>query len=175
MTHLRLVQLPASEGPSTQSNDAVRPLQRLHIVRRLQGMSPRAVARRLQTTIVHVRVQEQPTADIALSELYRWQRALEVPIAELVAESGETLAASVQQRAQLLRLMRTVAQILEVTDEEPVREMAQMLFAELTEVMPELQDVSAWHLIGRRRRQDEYGVAVDRGVTDAGWQSRKAA
>ena len=91
MSHIRLAQLPADEPQEEEADDGQQPLQRLRIVRRLQGMSFRAVARQLHATIAHVRLQERPSADILLSELYRWQRVLEVPIAELVAESAEDL------------------------------------------------------------------------------------
>ena len=72
--------------------------------------------------------------------------------------------------------MRTVVQIMEASgDEEPVRQMAQLLFAQLIEIMPELQDVSAWHSVGQRRSQNEYGVAVNRGLADTDWRYPKAA
>jgi hypothetical protein len=169
---LRLARLPESE-PTKPKDDEKRRLQRLRIVRRRQGVSLRAMARHLRTTVVDVRLQELPSADILLSELYRWRSVLEVPIAELVTETPENLTTAVGKRAQLLRLMRTAAQIMEVTDEEPIREMARMLMAELMAVMPELENVSGWHSIGRRRRTDEYGVALHRGLGDSSW--RKAA
>jgi transcriptional regulator with XRE-family HTH domain len=171
---LRLALLPESEPCIAQSSDR-RPMQRLRKVRRRQGMSCRAVARRLRTTIANIRLQERPTSDISLSDLYRWRQGLEVPAAELVAESAENLAAAVQKRAHLLRLMRTAVQIVEMTEEEPVRQMAQTMIAELVRIMPELQNVSGWHSIGKRRRQNEYGVAVDRGLGDSSWRFPKAA
>jgi hypothetical protein len=38
--------------------------------------------------------------------------------------------------------------------------MAQALIDQLIEVMPELQGISAWHAVGRRRSSDELGVAA---------------
>ena len=40
--------------------------------------------------------------------------------------------------------------------------MAQTLVDQLVEVMPELQGISAWHAIGKRRRLDELGIAAMR-------------
>ncbi len=46
-----------------------RPLHRLGTVRRLQGISRRTVARRLNTEIATVRLDERETADMLLSKL----------------------------------------------------------------------------------------------------------
>jgi len=35
------------------------------------------------------------------------------------------------------------------------------------EIMPELKDVSPWHVVGQRRRLDEYGRAAERSVPDS--------
>jgi transcriptional regulator with XRE-family HTH domain len=175
MHNIRLAQLPAVDVPEAPVKAGGPPLQRLAAVRRLQGISLRALARRLETTVAEVRSQQRPTSDIWLSQLYRWQRALEVPAVELLSDSAENLAAPIQKRAQLLRLMRTAVQISEAAEEEPVRQMALLLMAELTEIMPELESVSPWHSVGRRRRGDEYGVAVIRGLAEHTWRYRKAA
>ena len=84
-----------------------RPLQRLAVVRQLQGISRRTVARRLNIDVEQVRQLEHETVDIPLSALYAWQKALEVPLAELLFESGDSLASPVLERSQLVRLMKT--------------------------------------------------------------------
>jgi transcriptional regulator with XRE-family HTH domain len=141
-------------------------LQRLAAVRRLQGLSRRTVARRLNVEVSEIRRQEEQTSDLPLSLLYQWQRALEVPISELLVESEDTLAQPLMQRAQMVRLMKTVLAILEQTDQDAVRLMAQTLVEQLIEAMPELRGVSAWHAVGRRRRLDELGVAASRSLSD---------
>ena len=40
--------------------------------------------------------------------------------------------------------------------------MAQTLVDQLVKVMPELQGISAWHAVGKRRRLDELGIAAMR-------------
>jgi transcriptional regulator with XRE-family HTH domain len=142
-----------------------RPLHRLAEVRRLQGVTRRTVARRLNTDISTVKQQEQSASDLPLSVLYQWQAALEVPISELLVESEEALSAPVMKRAQLVRLMKTAAAILERSQQPAIRRMAQMLAEQLVEIMPELQTVSPWHAVGRRRTQDELGQAAQRSLS----------
>lgn len=143
-----------------------RPLHRLGIVRRLQGISRRTVARRMNVDVAKIKVQERPTSDLLLSKLYEWQSVLEVPITELFVEGDEQLATPVLRRAQLVRMMKTALAILEASREEPIRRMAQTLIEQLTQVMPELQSVSPWHTVGKHRRQDEFGIAADRRLSD---------
>jgi transcriptional regulator with XRE-family HTH domain len=149
-----------------KASTSTRPLHRLGIVRRLQGISRRTVARRLSIEVAKVKLQERPTSDLLLSRLYEWQKVLEVPITELLVEAGDELASPVLKRAQLVRMMKTALAILEATGEEPIRRMAQTLVNQLIEVMPELQSVSPWHAVGKRRRRDEFGIAAERRLSD---------
>jgi len=145
---------------------APQPLHRLGIVRRLQGISRRTIARRLNIEVARVKIQERPTSDLLLSKLYEWQDVLEVPITELLVEAGNELATPVLKRAQLVRMMKTALAIREAAVDEPIRRMAQTLVDQLTEVMPELKAVSPWHTIGKRRRRDEFGVAAERRLSE---------
>src|SRR5205085_7553851 len=90
----------AREGPS-------KGLQKLNLARRRQGLSVRCVAQRLGRTVSEVRAQEEEAADLLVSELYRWQAALEVPLEELLQEPKDTLSPMVSMRAQLLKVMKT--------------------------------------------------------------------
>jgi transcriptional regulator with XRE-family HTH domain len=155
VTHGAAVPMPA----------ASRPLQRLAEVRRLQGVTRRTVARRLNVEVSTVKLQEQPTTDLLLSTLYAWQQVLEVPISELLVETEEPLSAPVMKRAQMVRLMKTAQAILERSSQPSIRRMAQMLCEQLVDVMPELEGVSPWHAVGRRRTQDELGQAAHRRLT----------
>lgn len=142
--------------------NADRPLHRLHKVRRLQGISRRTVARRLKTDVSQVKSQENETADILLSTLYQWQDVLEVPIEELLVEAGDELSPPVMKRAQMVRLMKTALAILKRTQQSTIQRMAQTLVDQLTELMPELEGIGAWHAVGKRRTQDELGQAAHR-------------
>jgi len=142
--------------------DNHRPLHQLGVVRRREGLSRRAIARRLGTDVRSVRIQEEQTTDLPLSELYRWQAALGVPVSELLADSEESLSPPVMKRAQMLRLMKTVAAIRERAHEAPIRRMVQMLAEQILEVMPELKDVSPWNAVGQRRSLNDLGQAAYR-------------
>ena len=139
-------------------------LHRLATVRRLQGISRRVVARRMCIEVSEVSRQEDETADLPLSKLYEWQRVLDVPIAELLIESQDTLAKPLMERAQLVRLMKTALAIFEQAGEDTVRLMAQTLVDQLIEIMPELRGVSAWHTVGKRRRLSELGITAQRPI-----------
>ena len=142
-----------------------RPLHRLAEIRRRQGVTRRTLARRLNTDIGTIKVQEHPSADLSLSTLYAWQEVLDVPVSELLVESDEPLSTPVLKRAQLVRIMKTAAAIQERSQQMAVKRMAQMLIEQLCEIMPELSGVSPWHTVGRRRTQDELGQAAYRHIT----------
>ena len=141
-------------------------LHRLGAVRRLQGISRRTLARRMNLEVADIRAQEEGSADLPLSLLYEWQKALDVPVAELLVDSGDDLSHPLMQRAQLLRLMKTALALVEQADKGSGRLMAQALVDQLVEVMPELAGVTAWHAVGKRRRLDELGVAALRSLSD---------
>lgn len=139
-----------------------RPLHQLAAVRRREGLSRRAVARRMGTDIATVKQQEEQADDMLLSDLYRWQKALGVPLVELLDDGEESLSPPVFKRAQMLRLMKTAAAIVERSDHSPVRRMATMLIEQILEIMPELENVSPWNAVGQRRSLDELGQAAQR-------------
>ena len=156
--------LPASPVPSTTSQ---RPLHRLAEVRRRQGVSVRSVARRMQTSMEQVRRQEDATSDMTLSNLYRWQQALEVPIAELLVDIDAPLSQPVLTRARLLRVMKTVRAMSETAQDQSLLRLCQMLEQQLVEIMPELEGVSAWHSVGQRRTKDELGRVAERPLPES--------
>ncbi len=119
----------------------------------------------MNVEIEQVRQQECETADLPLSTLYAWQKALEVPIAELLTEAGDALVSPVLERSQLVRLMKTVLAIREQAKQESIRRMAQTMIEQLTEIMPELAEIGPWHAVGKRRRLNELGIAAQRRLT----------
>jgi len=142
-------------------------LHRIADVRRRQGISVRSAARRLHASMDQVRRQEDPYCDMPLSELYRWQQALEVPVAELLVESNTPLSEPVLTRARLLRIMKTVRAIREATNSTSIQRFTMMLDQQLVELMPELQNVSPWPSVGQRRLPTELGRAAERVLPDS--------
>jgi transcriptional regulator with XRE-family HTH domain len=132
-------------------------LHKLSSARRRQGLSIRCVAQRLGRTVSEVRAQEDERADMLVSDLYRWQEALEVPIEELLEEPEDALSAMVSVRAQLLKVMKTAMAMRRQARSESERRLARLLTEQLLEIMPELKEVSGWPAVGHRRRADEVG------------------
>jgi len=164
MTSVKCARKVSANGHSQREEKQVpfaAPLHRLHSVRRQEGISQRAVSRRLGLTMSEVKFQELETTDIPLSILHKWREVLDVPLAELLQEPEGSLSSPVKKRAEMVRVMKTARYIMEHTGEVRTKRMAEMLVGQLLEVMPELQDVSSWHLVGPRRRRDEYGRAAE--------------
>ena len=132
-------------------------LQSLGSARRRQEVSVRCIAQRLGRTVAEVRQQENECADLLLSELYRWQTALDLPLQELLNEPSDELSPRIQMRAQLLKVMKTVKSISREAKSDEMRRSVQFLTEQLLEIMPELKEVAPWPAVGHRRRADEFG------------------
>src|SRR6476469_8940567 len=117
------------------------PLHRIQEVRRLQGMSLRTAARQLGTDIRSIRAQEQETTDLRLSDLYKWQRALDVPVAELLSDLDEPLSRPIRERSAMLKIMKTARSLVESTPPCAAKRMAENLVEQLLQLMPELKEV----------------------------------
>lgn len=156
---------PTPIVPPVESSPTRR-MHRISEVRQEQGVSIRSAARRMGLSMQEVRAQEEPTCDLKLSQLHRWQEVLEVPLADLLVDSSGPLSTPVSQRARMLRVMKTAKALAEASQETPVQRLAAMLISQLIEVMPELQEVSAWHSVGQRRTQEEMGRIIERTIPD---------
>ncbi len=150
-----------SHGKGAGSDGATR-LHQIALVRRREGISRRTLAKRMGIDLKTIKKQEEQGADLSLSQLYQWQKALGVPVGELLADGHEPLSAPVLRRAQLVRLMKTAASIQERAKQASIGRMAQMLIDQLVEIMPELKQVHPWNTIGMRRTMDELGQAASR-------------
>lgn len=155
-----------TNGASRRGAKAERPLHRLAAVRRQQGVSLRNMARRLGADVSTVLHQEEEDSDLPLSVLYHWQRALDVPVADLLVDSDAPLSAPVMERARMVKVMKTAVAIMEKAQTNSQRRLVTMLMEQLIEIMPELREVSAWHSVGQRRTLDEFGRAIERTLPD---------
>ncbi|MCI0334157.1 MAG: helix-turn-helix domain-containing protein [Planctomycetes bacterium] len=154
-------------GPPVPATGAKRSLHRIADARRQQGISVRSAARRMGTSMDQVRRQEDPHCDMPLSDLYRWQEALEVPVVDLLVDTNTPLSEPVLTRARLLRVMKTVRAIKETASSVSIHRFTTMLEQQLIELMPELSDVSAWHSVGQRRSPNEMGRTGERVYPDS--------
>jgi len=90
------------------------------------------------------------------------QKALDVPLAELLVESEDSLSGPVMERARMVRLMKTAAAIKERAEGTPIGRLAEMLSEQILEIMPELSDVGPWHSVGQRRTSTDLGRVFER-------------
>lgn len=142
------------------------PLHRLGKARRQEDITRRTVARHLGITIEDVRRQECETADLPLSELRKWAKVLNLPVAELVEEPDDSLSRPLLNRARLILVMKTAMTILERGGGPRTKRLAQTMVDQLTEIMPELHGVAPWQIVGKRRRLDELGLAAERSLPE---------
>ncbi len=159
-----------SDARSCAANDfrsnIQRPMHRLSTVRRQQEVTQTTIARRLNLDIAVVRQQEDETFDLPLSVLYEWQKVLEVPIADLLVESNAPLSPPVMEWSRLVKVMKTVAALMEKANTSSLKRLVHMLHTQLLEIMPQMTDVSPWPTVGQRRTPEEYGRAVERQMPD---------
>ena len=130
---------------------------RIAEVRGEQGISLRSVSRRTGIEIRVLKHQEDPCTNLTLQELHVWQRALDVPLSDLLIDSNSRLSQPVQQRAKLVKIMKTAAAIQEVSTSPRVNRLVAMLKEQLEDLMPELKEVSAWPNYGQRRAPNQLG------------------
>jgi transcriptional regulator with XRE-family HTH domain len=156
----------ASREAREPTKEQTKPLHRLQEIRNQQDISIRSLSRRMNVTASEVRMQEEPDFDLRLSTLYRWQQALGVPAAELLVEAGDGLSAPIQLRARLLRMMKTIATILDQPQSDRTTNLIANLKNDILEVMPEVENVDRWHGSSSDRSGD-IAAAVLRQIDDA--------
>ncbi|MDR1957687.1 MAG: helix-turn-helix transcriptional regulator [Planctomycetaceae bacterium] len=136
---------------------------RIAEIRKTQCLSLAGIAKRLGVDVPTAREQENPSSNLTLEQLYRWQEALDLPVAELLVDPDTIPDMPVKVRAKLIRVMKTVQSLMEFSGEnESITYLLQTLYSQLTDIMPELKEISAWPSIGRSREQKDYGQAVHR-------------
>lgn len=142
-------------------NESVGPqaLHRVRVVREQQGVSLRSMAKRLNIDIPTYREMEDPLNDLSMSELRRLQETLDVPLCDLL-DDRETLSRQVEERAKLIRIMKTATALKDSAAQAGVKRMCEMLCEQLIDLMPELAEVSAWPQYGGRRGKSAVGRAL---------------
>jgi transcriptional regulator with XRE-family HTH domain len=156
----------AKAAPSPAGPQKTEALQQVGEARRRQGLSIRCIAQRLGLSVNEVRAQEEADADMTLSELYRWQAVLDVPLEELLADPQDALSPRVLMRARMLRVMKTAQALRAQARSESERRLARLLIDQLIEIMPELKEVAAWPTVGHRRTADEVGRIGECPISD---------
>lgn len=119
-------------------------MHRIASVRESQGVTLRTISRRSGIPVRQLKAEESGKVDLTLSQLYRWAAALEVPPTELLSEPQDCLAANVDQRARMVRLMKSVQGLRAHAESTAMRRIADRLRDELLEIIPELDEITAW-------------------------------
>ncbi len=147
--------------------EAVSRLHRIAEVMQEQGVSSRAMAARLQASPAEVERQLSPSCDLLLSELHEWQAALEVPVVDLLAEPGPELSSDVRRRALLVKVMKTVRSLQRLDNVASVELLVQRLEDQLLELMPELENVDSWPIVGQRRSTEDVSAREQRAISES--------
>ena len=164
------VPIPRKEPQSAKTSQPANVPKKYHRIREVciqQGATVRALTRKMELGVNEIRQQEDPHVDLRISDLLKWQEVLEVPLADLLVDNEGPLSEPVMRRAGMLRVMKTAKAILETSKDRAVKRLASMLVDQLIEMMPELEDVSAWHTVGQRRTQKDLGRIVERSIPDS--------
>ncbi len=154
----------------TTANNSTHPprrqprLHRINFVREQEGVSLRQVRSMLSIGLPELRRQERCDSDLRLTDLYRWQRALKVPVAELLQEPPEALSPNLMERTRLVRAMKTALSISDRTKQPEVQRLAKRLIAELNEIIPGLDSVGCWPRI-QQRQSNDLGRTLERIVS----------
>ena len=134
---------------------AVGKYHRLAEVREQEQVSRATIAKRLGVSVTTIRQQEE-SSDATLSTLFAWQQALKVPFDELVVEPSQALSRSLETRARLIKVAKTVLLLLEQSEDITVQNIAQQLVDLLVDTMPELTNVTAWPSHGQPRDSSDF-------------------
>ncbi len=154
------LELAAAEKPvSVRAAASPRVFHRVAEVRKTQGLTERTIAKRLGIDIRSYRQLECASTDLTLSQLVSLQRALEVPLIDLIEDSHE-LSRPVQERAQMVKIMKTAVAMRETSSTGRIGRLAEMLCTQLANLMPELKEVGGWPQFGARRGQSAIGRAL---------------
>lgn len=158
------VPIPRTSSPSAEPQKTYHRIQEVCLQ---QGATLRALSRKMELGVNEIRQQEDPHTDLRISDLLKWQKVLDVPLADLLVDNEGPLSEPVTRRANMLRVMKTAKAILESAQDRTVKRLAEMLVSQLVEIMPELSEVSAWHTVGQRRTQNDLGRIVERSIPDS--------
>ena len=112
------------------------------------------------------RAEEEGETELSVSDLYRWQRALKVPLSDLLEPPSTDLSEPIRQRACLIRLVKTAKTLMkECVEETQHHRLANRMVNQLEQLMPELKEVGSWPE-GTPRTLHELGRAANFGLPE---------
>ncbi len=117
-----------------------RQFAQLHRIKELcasEAVSIRAAARMLQISTDEAREQKNASADLTLSETYRWADLLGLPITDLLLDDGEPIRGAHARRSQYYRVAKTMHLLLKAPSAASHRVQLLNLDQRLRIAMPE--------------------------------------
>ncbi|GIX00798.1 MAG: hypothetical protein KatS3mg111_4130 [Pirellulaceae bacterium] len=157
--HERTVRTPepsSREAGNDSTPDQPPIFHRARQVRQQQGISLRTLARRMGIDLRTCRQWEDPHTNLTLSQLQSLQRALDVPLEDLLIDR-ESLSRPIEERAKLVRIMKTTVALRKMKTSARVQRLAETLYEQLIDLMPELAEVGGWPQYGSRRGNARLG------------------
>jgi hypothetical protein len=133
-------------------------------------MSVRIAAQRLGVPPRQVEEMENESQDLPVSMLYRWANALRVPVHEVLLDNDlegiSSLSPLLRDRANMVRIMKTLESIRAEAEGTGVRRQIENLRTQLLEIMPELDSITPWPQFGYKRGYDDFGRIAIQTVPD---------
>src|SRR5262245_31110830 len=115
--HRRDMHEAAGNGKLGSSSTNGPTLHQVGTICRRQRVPLRAIAQRWGVNPEEIRRQQAESTDLTLSQLYRWQQLLGVPVTDLLMDHDEPLSEMLRWRAQLIKVMKTVVLIQQTSHE----------------------------------------------------------
>ena len=113
-----------------------KPLHQIAAVRRREGLSLQDAAKILNVPLDFVIWQERETSDLRLDELWAWQRALDVPVEDLLIEPYGLMPSTAVTREEIHRAMKTTLEIAHRDTSYRIQRMARRIVELLMEIVP---------------------------------------
>lgn len=129
------------------------------------GKSVRSAAKKMELDKKEISRQIKPECPITLAQLFRWAEYLDTPVVELICDPDDEMDPRVAMKATLIRAMKAVNSLEEVSDQRATR-LIQYLKEQLLDIMPELEGVKAFPIVGQRKNKEDLARIEEEQIQD---------
>ncbi len=116
--------------------DGAKPLHRLREIREMVGLTIEQVAEAMGTSVATATREEDPSSDLPVSTLLRWQRALGIPFHRLLVEPDSTISLPGLTDERLSLLEGIAQELRNAAKDNATRAFADGLQRQLEELRP---------------------------------------
>jgi transcriptional regulator with XRE-family HTH domain len=135
---------PSSAKVATDRGTLREAVHQVELARHCKGLSRRDVARRMDVDLNEVKRQENETTDLRLTELYRWQEALDATLPELLTGDHDPISTPEIDSRRMAKMLNATTEIRKTTNQSQVHRLAQMLLWQLGELSPQMDGLRQW-------------------------------